>query len=94
MYYAHVATSCHVTFLMQFEDIILSVESLYCILNGDDLYATFEEAHLSTQSVFVKIFSEVYLALFIFIFIYVILSIIIGIFDHAYDSLSVSSYSS
>ena len=76
---------------MQFEDFPLSAESLYCILNGDDLYTTFEEANLSTQSAPVKIFSAVYLVLFIFIFIYIILSIIIGIFDHAYDSLSVSS---
>ena len=76
---------------MQFENIVLSLDSLYCILNGDDLYTTFEEAHLSTQSIAVKIFSQVYLISFIFIFIYIILSVIIGIFGHAYDSLSVSS---
>lgn len=90
--YGHVAKlSYH--FFIQFEDITLSMESLYCILNGDDLYTTFEEAHSSTQSVSVKIFSEVYLALFIFIFIYIVLSIIVGIFDHAYDSLSDDSLS-
>ena len=51
---------------------------------------TFEEAHLSAESVPVKLFSEFYLVLFIFIFIYIVLSMFIGIFDQAYASLSVS----
>lgn len=76
---------------MQFKDFSLSMESLYCILNGDDLYTTFEEAHSNTQSFAVKLFSEVYLVLFIFIFIYIVLSLFIGIFSQAYESLSVSS---
>lgn len=67
------------------------MESLYCMLNGDDLYTTFKEAHLSTQSIAIKLFSELYLVLFIFIFIYIVLSMFIGIFDQAYGSLSVSS---
>ena len=75
---------------MQFGDIPLSMESLYCMLNGDDLYTTFEEAHLSAESLPVKLFSEFYLVLFIFIFIYIVLSMFIGIFDQAYASLSVS----
>ena len=68
------------------------MESLYCMLNGDDLYTTFEEAHMSAESVTVKLFSEFYLVLFIFIFIYIVLSMFIGIFDHAYGSLLVSKY--
>ena len=67
------------------------MESLYCMLNGDDLYTTFEEAQLSAMSPPVKLFSEFYLVLFIFVFIYIVLSMFIGIFDQAYGSLSVSS---
>jgi len=66
------------------------MESLYCILNGDELYTTFEEAHLNSQSVTVRLFSDLYLILFIFIFVFAVLSLFIGIFEHAYESLSVS----
>ena len=68
------------------------MESLYCMLNGDDLYTTFKEAHLSAESVPIKLFSELYLVLFIFVFIFIVLSMFIGIFDQAYASLSVSTY--
>ena len=44
----------------------------------------------TTNSTEVLIFSKLYLILFVFIFIYIVLSLFIGIFDHAYDSLSVS----
>ena len=63
------------------------MEGLYTILNADDLYSTFEDAHVNSQSLAVKIFSEIYLALFIFTFIYVVLSLFIGIFTQAYESL-------
>ena len=69
----------------------MTVESLFCILNGDDLYATFEgiEVHF-TLTTTVRLFSKIYFSLFIFLFIYIVLSLFIGIFNHAYESLSVS----
>ena len=78
-------------FLLQFKGFFVTVESLFCILNGDDLYGTFEgiKAHF-TLTTTVRLFSKVYLALFIFLFIYIVLSLFIGIFNHAYESLSVS----
>ena len=79
-----------IVYTLQFDDFALSLESLFCILVGDDLFTTFELAHTNSQSRAVKIFSEVYLVLFIFIFIYAVLSLFIGIFNHAYESLSVS----
>ena len=66
------------------------METLYCMLNGDDLYTTFEEAKSNAQSLPVKLFSGIYLVVFIFAFIYIVLSMFIGIFDQAYASLSVS----
>ena len=66
------------------------MESLYCMLNGDDLYATFEDAHFNSQSYPIRLFSELYLISFIFIFIYIVLSLFIAIFEQAYESLSVS----
>ena len=75
--------------LLQFEGPLVTAVSLYCILNGDDLYETFNK--MDTQSTAVKIFSQVYLCIFMFLFIYIVLSLFIGIFNHAYESLSVSS---
>jgi len=72
----------------------VTAESLFCILNGDDLYSTFEGIEVRfILSNTVRIFSKFYLCLFIFLFIYVVLSLFIGIFNHAYESLSVSLYS-
>ena len=73
--------------LLQFEGPLVTAVSLYCILNGDDLYETFNT--MDTQSDAVKIFSQVYLCIFMFLFIYIVLSLFIGIFNHAYESLSV-----
>ena len=68
------------------------MESLFCMLNGDDLFTTFVNAHFSSQSIPIRVFSVLYLVAFIFIFIYIVLSLFIGIFEHAYESLSVSMY--
>ena len=75
--------------VLQFEGPLVTAVSLYCILNGDDLYETFNK--IDTQSVAVNLFSKVYLCTFMFLFIYIILSLFIGIFNHAYESLSVST---
>ena len=66
------------------------MERLYCMLNGDGIYSTFEEAQLNAQSLPVKVFSELYLVFFIFVFVYIVLSMFVGIFDHAHATLSVS----
>ena len=78
-------------FYVQFRGFFVTVESLFCILNGDDLYDTFEGIEVRfTLANIVRLFSKAYLALFIFLFIYIVLSLFIGIFNHAYESLSVS----
>ena len=77
--------------LLQFNGFFVTVESLFCILNGDDLYKTFEgiEVRFTLANV-IQLFSKFYLCTFIFLFIYIILSLFIGIFNQAYESLSVS----
>ena len=57
-------------FSMQFEEFSLSLESLFCILCGDDLYTTFELVYANTDSYAIRFFSNLYLISFIFIFIY------------------------
>ena len=76
---------------LQFKDPLKAAESLIGLLNGDEIISTFQSFGDSSVSIGVSIFSRIYLILFVFIFIYVVLSLFIGIFDHAYDSLSVSS---
>jgi len=66
------------------------MESLFTILNGDDLYVTFEENDSTYLSSIIEVFSKLYFAFFVFVFIYIVLSLFIGIFSHAYESLSVS----
>ncbi|XP_065902052.1 mucolipin-3-like [Dysidea avara] len=60
--------------------------SLFCILNGDDLYKTFTGLEVPSNSI--QLFSKLYLSAFMFLFIYIVLSLFIGIFNHAYESLS------
>ena len=61
------------------------------MLNGDDLYGTFEDNDSSFLSSITEIFSKIYLGVFVFIFIYAILSLFIGIFTFSYEALEVST---
>ena len=81
--------------LIQFKNPLTTAENLLSFLNGEGIDIAFTKVSWDDPliSVAVAIFNKIYLLLFIFIFIYVVLSLFIGIFDHAYDSLSVSEYS-
>lgn len=79
-----------VCFVLQFRNPIKAGENLIGLFNGDEIIDTFKSFSNDSVSPGVSIFSKIYLILFMFIFIYVVLSLFIGIFDHAYDSLSVS----
>jgi len=67
------------------------VEALFCMLNGDDLYGTFDNGDSSFLSPMTEIFSKVYLGIFVIIFIYAVLSLFISLFDNAYESLKVGT---
>ena len=88
--YLHVYVHMYTTdyFVFYFEGPLVTAMSLYCIINGDDLYETCNK--IDTPLPILKIFSQVYLCIFMFLFIYIVLSLFIGIFNHAYESLSVS----
>jgi len=77
--------------LFQFDGPTETAISLFCILNGDDLFNTFTGVEVSSNSI--QLFSKLYLIVFMFLFIYIIISLFIGIFNHAYESLSVSVHS-
>jgi len=71
-----------------------TAENLLSFFNGDGIDVAFATVSWDDPfvSVGVSVFNKIYLVLFIFIFIYIVLSLFVGIFDHAYDSLSVSDY--
>ena len=71
----------------QFRNKTVTAECMYSLLNGDDMYATFQQ--MNTRSTASWIFSKLYLYSFIALFIYVVLSLFIGIICDTYERLKV-----
>ena len=69
----------------KFRDILTTSECLFSLLNGDDMYNTFQE--LRAASVPIRIFCEIYLYVFISLFIYVVLSLFISLISETYENL-------
>ena len=67
---------------------LLTMECLFSLLNGDDMYPTFTKLS-RTSGTAVLIFSKLYLYGFISFFIYVVLSTFIGIVGDTYERLKV-----
>ena len=61
---------------------------MYSLINGDDMYATFDEMKHTNMAGW--IFSKVYLYTFICLFIYVVLSVFIAIISDSYERLKVN----
>lgn len=94
-HFIHISKTVHLIadqfvllFLYQFDGPTKTAVSLFCILNGDDLYNTFTGVEVPSNSI--QLFSKLFLCAFMILFIYIVLSLFIGIFNHAYESLSVS----
>ncbi|MPC57851.1 Mucolipin-3 [Portunus trituberculatus] len=66
-----------------------TMECLYSLINGDDMFATFSST--SGKDPVVWWFSRIYLYSFISLFIYVILSLFIAIIMDAYETIKVST---
>ena len=67
---------------------LLTMECLFSLLNGDDMYPTFTKLSRSSGTA-VLIFSKLYLYGFISFFIYVVLSTFISIVGDTYERLKV-----
>ncbi|XP_065069693.1 mucolipin-3-like [Rhopilema esculentum] len=70
----------------KFRTMLLTMECLFSLLNGDDMYPTFTNVERSSGTA-VLIFSKLYLYGFISFFIYVVLSTFIGIVGDTYERL-------
>ena len=72
----------------QFRDPSVTSECLFSLINGDDMYMTYQE--MSTISTPAWVFSKIYLYVFIALFIYVVLSVFISLISDTYETLHVS----
>ena len=73
---------------LQFKDPSTTSECLFSLLNGDDMFATYNE--MSQASMAAWVFSKIYLYTFISLFIYVVLSVFISLISDTYETLHVS----
>jgi hypothetical protein len=71
----------------KFESLSSTSDTMFSLINGDDMYATF--ANLETESFYVWIFSQIYLLSFISLFIYVVLSLSITLIIDGYETVKV-----
>lgn len=71
---------------IKFKTLSSTSECLFSLLNGDDMFATFESLSPKSDSV-IWWFCRLYLYSFISLFIYVILSLFISIIMDAYDTI-------
>ena len=79
-------------FLFQFETPSSTAETLFSIVNGDEIYATFALLdEKQTGGDLVPIIHGIYLGSFIAIFTIVVLNLLIALFTNAYDAVKVST---
>ncbi|XP_043240028.1 mucolipin-3-like [Amphibalanus amphitrite] len=70
---------------MKFRTLSLTSETLFSLMNGDDMFATF--AQTSRRSMLVYWFSKFYVYVFVFFFIYLVLSLMISIIMDSYETI-------
>lgn len=70
---------------IKFRELTTSLECLYSLINGDDIFATF--ASMNKVGFSVWLFSRLYLYIFMSFYIYVVLSMFISIIADTYDSI-------
>jgi len=71
---------------IKFKQLSTTSECLFSLLNGDDMFATFEALD-PKGNVMIWWFCRIYLYVFISLFIYIILSLFISIIMDAYDTI-------
>ena len=75
--------------LLQFRTMGITLECMYSLINGDDMFATFRA--MPDNSPLIYYFSQVYLYTFISLFIYVVLSLFIAVIMDTYETVKVSN---
>lgn len=78
-------------FNMKFRSFISTLECLFSLINGDDMYVTFSIIDRS-KGIGIFIFSRIFLYIFITLFIYAVLNIFVTIIFEAYEEVKVCSW--
>ena len=76
-------------FNLQFKDFSVAFETLFSLLNGDDIYETFR-AITTLDDLAAYIYSRFYFYVFLILFIYAVLNIFTSLVISAYESSQVS----
>ncbi|VDL99853.1 unnamed protein product [Schistocephalus solidus] len=74
---------------VKFRTFMSTLECLFSLINGDDMYVTFSVIGAS-QGLGIFLFSRLFLYIFITLFIYVVLNIFVTIIFEAYEEVKVS----
>jgi len=69
----------------KFRSLIVASEALFSLINGDDMYMTYEE--MGKKSYATWIFSQIFLYVFISLFIYMVLSAFIAVITDEYEDI-------
>lgn len=80
--YHHALLTC-----FQFRTFTITMECMFSLINGDDMFATYEE--MPDNKTIIFIFSKLYLYSFISLFIYVVLSLFISVIMDTYETVKV-----
>ncbi|VDQ15170.1 unnamed protein product, partial [Trichobilharzia regenti] len=74
---------------LKFRTFMSTVECLYSLINGDDMFVTFTIIN-ENDPIGIYLFSRLFLYLFITLFIYVVLNLFVTIIFEAYEEVKVS----
>ncbi|KAL0157523.1 hypothetical protein M9458_045599 [Cirrhinus mrigala] len=77
----------YIVVIHQFRTLNVVSESLFSLINGDDMFATFK--NMQHKSYVVWLFSRLYLYTFVSLFIYMVLSLFITLITDTYDTIKV-----
>jgi len=72
---------------IKFRTLIKTSESLFSLINGDDMFNTFEVTSVPEADSSLVVFNQVYLYSFISIFIYVVLNLFLAIILETFDTI-------
>ncbi|XP_075246308.1 mucolipin-3-like [Convolutriloba macropyga] len=72
-------------FHYKFRTFVATMETMYSLINGDDMFETF--AQMRRVSTLVYVFNQIWLYVFIGLFIYCVLSLFIGIITETYEQI-------
>ena len=78
----------------QFATLNDAATTLFALINGDEIYATFAmlDAKKTGGSLLIPIIYKIYIGTYVAIFTIIVVNLLIALFTNAYDSIKVTYY--